>query len=400
MSDEPSPAAEDDLPEQMRVRREKRAAAARGRRRGRTRSTVERTHTLARDPRRRTTARSSSPDTRTGEQVAVTGRVIFLRNTGKLCFVRLREGDGTEIQVMLSLADVGEESLADVQGAGRPRRPAGRARRGGHQPPRRAVRAGDRLVDGGQDAAAAAQRAPAALRRGPHPAALRRHDGPPRGPRRWCAPRRPCCKQPARHPRRARLRRGRDADPAAHQRRGRGPAVPHPPQRARPGDAAADRARARPQAGDDRRRRPGLRDRPHVPQRGPRLHARRGVLDARGLRGLRRPAHDDGRWPRTWSSTPHRAVGSTVVAGRDGSRDRPATASGARRRSSTWSPRRSATTVDVDTDAETLRELRRQARRRAAAAVGRRRRSSSSSTSSSSRTPWSSRRSSWTTPRR
>ncbi len=42
----------------------------------------------------------------------MTGRVMFLRNTGKLCFVRLREGDGTELQVMLSLADVGEESLA------------------------------------------------------------------------------------------------------------------------------------------------------------------------------------------------------------------------------------------------------------------------------------------------
>ena len=47
--------------------------------------------------------------------VSVTGRVIFLRNTGKLCFARLREGDGTEIQVMLSLADVGEESLADFK---------------------------------------------------------------------------------------------------------------------------------------------------------------------------------------------------------------------------------------------------------------------------------------------
>ena len=55
------------------------------------------------------------PDTRTGEQVAVTGRVIFLRNTGKLCFVRLREGNGTELQVMLSLADVGEGPLADFK---------------------------------------------------------------------------------------------------------------------------------------------------------------------------------------------------------------------------------------------------------------------------------------------
>ncbi|MGH3737581.1 MAG: lysine--tRNA ligase [Micromonosporaceae bacterium] len=52
-------------------------------------------------------------DTRTGEQVAVTGRVIFARNTGKLCFATLREGDGTELQAMLSLGEVGQDSLDD-----------------------------------------------------------------------------------------------------------------------------------------------------------------------------------------------------------------------------------------------------------------------------------------------
>ncbi|QJY50511.1 lysine--tRNA ligase [Pseudonocardia broussonetiae] len=52
------------------------------------------------------------PDTATGERVGVTGRVIFLRNTGKLCFATLREGDGTELQAMLSLALVGDEELA------------------------------------------------------------------------------------------------------------------------------------------------------------------------------------------------------------------------------------------------------------------------------------------------
>ena len=114
MSDRPQNATpepvEDDLPEQMRVRRSKRerlleeGGAAYP-------VTVERTHTLA-EVRATYDARELEPDTRTGEQVAVTGRVMFLRNTGKLCFVRLREGDGTELQVMLSLADVGEESLA------------------------------------------------------------------------------------------------------------------------------------------------------------------------------------------------------------------------------------------------------------------------------------------------
>lgn len=51
-------------------------------------------------------------DTATGEQVAVTGRVIFMRNAGKLCFATLREGDGTELQAMLSLAEVGPEALS------------------------------------------------------------------------------------------------------------------------------------------------------------------------------------------------------------------------------------------------------------------------------------------------
>ncbi|MET1004562.1 MAG: lysine--tRNA ligase [Propionibacteriaceae bacterium] len=53
----------------------------------------------------------------TQDVVAVAGRVVFIRNTGKLCFATLQEGlsledSGTRLQVMLSLAEVGEESLA------------------------------------------------------------------------------------------------------------------------------------------------------------------------------------------------------------------------------------------------------------------------------------------------
>jgi lysyl-tRNA synthetase, class II len=98
----------DDLPEQLRVRREKydrlmadpdRAPFPRG---------VARTASLRE-------VRAAHPDlpagTETGELVGVTGRVIFVRNTGKLCFAMLREGDA-ELQVMLSLDRVGAESLA------------------------------------------------------------------------------------------------------------------------------------------------------------------------------------------------------------------------------------------------------------------------------------------------
>ena len=50
-------------------------------------------------------------DATTGERVGVAGRVVHLRNTGKLCFAALQSGDGSRIQAMVSLAEVGEESL-------------------------------------------------------------------------------------------------------------------------------------------------------------------------------------------------------------------------------------------------------------------------------------------------
>ncbi|WP_396984623.1 bifunctional lysylphosphatidylglycerol synthetase/lysine--tRNA ligase LysX [Nonomuraea sp. WAC 01424] len=51
------------------------------------------------------------PDTATGETVAVVGRVMLNRVGGKLCFATLRDG-GDDLQVMISLDKVGEESLA------------------------------------------------------------------------------------------------------------------------------------------------------------------------------------------------------------------------------------------------------------------------------------------------
>ena len=69
---------------------------------------VARTHTLAE-------IRAAYPelpaDTETGQIVGVAGRVVFARNSGKLCFATLQEGDGTQLQAMISLARVGQESL-------------------------------------------------------------------------------------------------------------------------------------------------------------------------------------------------------------------------------------------------------------------------------------------------
>jgi lysyl-tRNA synthetase, class II len=102
--DEP---ALDELPEQMRVRR---AKLDRLRESGADPFpvSVPRTTTLAAI---RSAHPDLEPDTMTGETVGVTGRVIFSRNTGKLCFATLREGDA-ELQIMLSRDRVGEDALA------------------------------------------------------------------------------------------------------------------------------------------------------------------------------------------------------------------------------------------------------------------------------------------------
>ena len=64
------------------------------------------------------------PDTATGERAAVAGRIVHLRNTGKLCFAALQAGDvplaagaagPSRIQAMVSLDAVGEESLAEFK---------------------------------------------------------------------------------------------------------------------------------------------------------------------------------------------------------------------------------------------------------------------------------------------
>ncbi len=99
----------EDLPEQMRVRRSKRdRMLADGVQPYPV--TVARTATLAEV---RAQYADLPTDTATGDRVSITGRVIFIRNGGKLCFATLRDGDGTELQAMLSLDKVGAEALED-----------------------------------------------------------------------------------------------------------------------------------------------------------------------------------------------------------------------------------------------------------------------------------------------
>jgi lysyl-tRNA synthetase class 2 len=96
-----------DLPEQMRVRREK---LDRMRARGVDPYpvTAPRTTTIA-------DLRAKYPlleiDQHTGDRVAITGRVMLSRTGGKLCFATVRDGTG-EVQAMLSLDRLGDDQLA------------------------------------------------------------------------------------------------------------------------------------------------------------------------------------------------------------------------------------------------------------------------------------------------
>lgn len=97
----------DDVPEQFRIRQGKRQQLLDAGREAYPVS-VPRTHSLAAV---RATYPDLPADTVTGDVVGVTGRVVFSRNSGKLCFATLQEGDGTQLQAMISLAGVGAEEL-------------------------------------------------------------------------------------------------------------------------------------------------------------------------------------------------------------------------------------------------------------------------------------------------
>jgi lysyl-tRNA synthetase, class II len=100
-------ADEDDLPEQLRIRREKRAGILKRGAQAYPVSVPRTTSLLA----IRQKHKDLAIDVSTGIIESVTGRVIFKRDTGKLCFANLREGDGTELQAMFSLDKIGEEQL-------------------------------------------------------------------------------------------------------------------------------------------------------------------------------------------------------------------------------------------------------------------------------------------------
>lgn len=109
MTSDQNPGVEevDDLPEQMQVRHEKRAAMlASGVDAYPVRVPVTTTILAIREKYSHLIAEQESGDT-----VGVAGRVKFLRNTGKLCFAQLQAGTGETIQAMLSFDRIGEQQL-------------------------------------------------------------------------------------------------------------------------------------------------------------------------------------------------------------------------------------------------------------------------------------------------
>jgi lysyl-tRNA synthetase class 2 len=98
----------DDLPEQLKVRREKRARLLTAGHQPYPVS-VPRSHTLAQV---RAAHQDLAIDSSSGDVVDVAGRVIHIRVAGKLCFATLQDGDGTQLQIMVSLAGVGADALA------------------------------------------------------------------------------------------------------------------------------------------------------------------------------------------------------------------------------------------------------------------------------------------------
>ena len=106
------PSVVDDLPEQLRIRREKRTSILA---RGYEAYPVSVARTASLKEIREGHA-GLEIDVATGITESLTGRVIFKRDTGKLCFATLREGDGTELQAMFSLDKVGAAVLEQWKG--------------------------------------------------------------------------------------------------------------------------------------------------------------------------------------------------------------------------------------------------------------------------------------------
>jgi len=106
-----TPSYEDELPEQMRVRRAKRDRILEE---GREAYPVEVgiTHTLKQV---REEWQGLEAGAMTDDVVGVAGRIMHLRDTGKLVFLTLQDGNGLRLQIMVSQKAIGADAMAQLK---------------------------------------------------------------------------------------------------------------------------------------------------------------------------------------------------------------------------------------------------------------------------------------------
>ena len=225
-------------------------------------------------------------DTKSGQIVGVAGRVVFARNSGKLCFATLQEGDGTQLQAMISLDGVGKESLdawkADVD-LGDIVFVHGEvisSRRG------ELVCACRFLANHLKGPAATSRRAQGAQRGVAGAAALRRSDRASGGSH-HCPPTDCGRSRGAFGIRATRLSRSGNADAADPRGRCRRAAIRDALQCPRRRSVPAHRTGVVPETVLGRWFREGLRDESELSKRRRGFHAFTGIRDARDLSGLR-----------------------------------------------------------------------------------------------------------------
>ena len=239
--------------------------------------------------------------------MSVAGRMMLKRVMGKASFATLQDAT-SRIQLYVTRDAIGEEAYADFK-----KMDLGDIL--GAEGTLMKTKTGelsvkvDEAAPADQEPASAARQVPRHGRPGAEVSpALRRPDHRRSRPHALRRPQ-PRRQRPARIHGRQRLPRSRDADAAPHPRRRQCQALQDAPQRARPGDVPAHRARAVPEAPDRRRLRARVRDQPELPQRRhlgaaqPRVHddgVLRGLLELPGPDGLHRDDHphdreEDGR---------------------------------------------------------------------------------------------------------
>lgn len=108
---EDTPSYEDELPEQMKVRRTKRDHILSSGREAYPVG-VDITHSLAQV---REQWEGLEAGTQTEDVVGVAGRIMHLRDTGKLVFITLQDGAGRRLQIMVSQKAIGVDSMAELK---------------------------------------------------------------------------------------------------------------------------------------------------------------------------------------------------------------------------------------------------------------------------------------------